>query len=68
MQPNFEPQWTQFLNKIHQKALDDTRQLWYNELKKIFSACVEAKEISEKQAELLLKRIKSRDRSSGGQD
>lgn len=59
MQPNFEPQWTQFLTKVHKKALDDTRQLWYNELKKIFDACVEAKEISEKQAELLLKKVKN---------
>lgn len=58
-QPNFEQQWTTFLTKVHQKALDDTRQLWYNELKKIFSTCVEAKEISEEQAILLLKKVKN---------
>lgn len=61
MQPNFEPQWTNFLTKIHKKALDDTCQLWYNELKKIFDVATKAGEISEKQAELLLKRIRNRD-------
>lgn len=65
MQPNFEPQWTNFLTKIHKKALDDTRQLWYNELKKIFDAARKAGEISEEQAKLLLERI-GNDRSSGG--
>lgn len=65
MQPNFEPQWTTFLTKIHKKALDDTRQLWYNELKKIFDAARKAGEISEEQAKLLLERI-GNDRSSGG--
>lgn len=65
MQPNFEPQWTTFLTKIHKKALDDTRQLWYNELKKIFDAARRAGEISEEQAKLLLERV-GNDRSSGG--
>lgn len=64
-QPNFEPQWTTFLTKIHKKALDDTRQLWHNELKKIFDAARRAGEISEEQAKLLLERI-GNDRSSGG--
>lgn len=67
MQPNFEPQWTTFLTKIHKKALDDTRQLWYNELKKIFDAARKAGEISEEQAKLLLERV-GNDRSSGGQN
>ena len=67
MQPNFEPQWTTFLTKIHKKALDDTRQLWYNELKKIFDAARKAGEISEEQAKLLLERV-GNDGSSGGQN
>lgn len=65
MQPNFEPQWTTFLTKIHKKALDDTRQLWYNELKKIFDSARKAGEISEEQAKLLLERV-GYDRSSNG--
>lgn len=32
-QPNFEPQWSEFLQKIKDRALDDTRELWYNRAK-----------------------------------
>ena len=60
MQPSFEPQWTNFLEKIKQRAIDDTRQLWYDELKKIFDAATKAAEISEDQAKLLLERVKNR--------
>lgn len=32
-EPNFEPQWSEFLQKIKDRALDDTRELWYNRAK-----------------------------------
>lgn len=32
-EPNFEPQWSVFLQKTKDRALDDSRELWYNRAK-----------------------------------
>lgn len=56
-EPNFEPQWSEFLQKIKDRALDDTRELWYNRAKENLQTLVDKKTITWQEASFVLEAI-----------
>ncbi len=56
-EPNFEPQWSEFLQKIKDRALDDTRELWYNRAKEKLQILVDKKIITWQEASITLEEI-----------
>jgi hypothetical protein len=60
-QPNFEPRWSEFLQKTKDRALDDTRELWHNRAKENLQVLVDKKIITWQEASLVLEAIFKKD-------